>query len=107
MQNMKDGTDESVKTIKANAKFSPDKSGKSAKPLKSSAMLQDADEEMEHSEPIDWPESPVTKSSEQSFFLTIHYWLKLTRASLFRLPIKDSDADVQVSDSEEVQSPAR
>ena len=68
MQNMKDDTDESIKTIKANAKFLPDKSGKSAKPLKSSAMLQDADEEMEHSEPIDLPKSLVTKIKWTIFF---------------------------------------
>jgi hypothetical protein len=40
------------------------------------------------------------------FFLLFTIDFKLTRASFFRLPIKDSDADVQVSDSEEVQPPA-
>jgi hypothetical protein len=60
MQSMEIDSDESIKTVKPNVKSSPDKSGsgarKSAKPLKSSVMLQDVDDEME---PIDWRESPI------------------------------------------------
>jgi hypothetical protein len=63
MKNMEDDSDESTKTTKEHVKSTVNKSasGKSAK-YKSLAMLQDADEEMEHgNELIDWPESPITQ----------------------------------------------
>jgi hypothetical protein len=62
MKNMGGDSDESTKTtgIKTNVKSTLDKSHKSTK-YKSSAMLQDANEEMEHDELFDWPESPITK----------------------------------------------
>jgi hypothetical protein len=63
MKNMEGESDESTKTAgieeNSNVKFTPEKSRKSAK-YKSSALLQDIDEEM-HDELFDWPETPITK----------------------------------------------
>lgn len=66
MHNTEGDSDESIKTVKANVKTG---SGKSAKPLKSSAMLQDVDDEMEL---VDWHESPIAeiKWIFSFFFLT-------------------------------------
>jgi hypothetical protein len=61
MQNVEGDFDESTKA-KEHVKSTLDKIHRSTK-YKSSAMLPDADEEMEKDELLDWPESPspITK----------------------------------------------
>lgn len=61
MKNTENESDESTKTtaIEENVKSTPEKSRKSVK-YKSSALLQDVDEET-HDKLLDWPKTPITK----------------------------------------------